>query len=683
MEEPNLRFRQVHLDFHTSEKIAEIGVDFDPEEFASTLKTAHVNSVTCFARGHHGWIYYDTKRNPERHHPNLRRNLLLEQIEACHANDIRVPIYITVQWDHFTANEHPEWLVIDETGRIVGPQPYEPGFNRDLCVNSPYVEEFLKPHVEEVLELIPTDGIFFDIVRPRNCSCKYCRNGMESQGIDPSNNEDRIQFGVETINKFKLDMTKFVRKYNKDCAIFYNSGHISSRHRHVKDAYTHFELESLPSGGWGYMHFPITARLARTFGLDTLGMTGKFHTTWGDFHSFKNLPALEYECFQMLALGSKCSVGDQLHPKGKIDPDVYSLIGKVYSQVEEVEEWCERSRPVTEIGLFTNEKELYGEGFPRTQSSILGAARMLEEGAHQFDLVDEDSDFAKYSVIVLPDDVLLTDELEEKIRKYLAKGGALISSFESGMDTEKNDFRLDNLGVRKASDGPKDMQGEFARGKHFPWGNFAEYLLPQKQIGEGLPATEHVMYARGMDVKMAGEGEVLAETVSPYFDRRFNHFSSHQQAPSSGKVSGPAIVRNGKSIYFSHPIFTEYDRRAPYWGKRLFLNALDLMVEEPLVRHEGPSTLRATINEQPDKKRWVLHLLHYIPERRSQTIDIIEDVIPIANVELSIRLDKAPREVQLVPSKEVIPFEYREGRVFFQVPEVRGHQMVSLEFRGD
>ena len=28
-----LRFRQVHLDFHTSPAIPEIGVDFDPDEF--------------------------------------------------------------------------------------------------------------------------------------------------------------------------------------------------------------------------------------------------------------------------------------------------------------------------------------------------------------------------------------------------------------------------------------------------------------------------------------------------------------------------------------------------------------------------------------------------------------------------------------------------------------------------
>ena len=70
-----------------------------------------------------------------------------------------MPIYITVQWDHYTANEHPEWLVLDEQGCPTGTKLYEPGFYRDLCVNSPY-RDFLKAHVKEILQTLPIDGLF-------------------------------------------------------------------------------------------------------------------------------------------------------------------------------------------------------------------------------------------------------------------------------------------------------------------------------------------------------------------------------------------------------------------------------------------------------------------------------------------------------------------------------------------
>ena len=85
----SLPMRQVLLDFHTGPDIPDVGRDFDATEFARTMKDAHVNSVTVFAKCHHGHLYYDTKR-PERH-PGMKRNLNLlgEQVEALHRQGIR------------------------------------------------------------------------------------------------------------------------------------------------------------------------------------------------------------------------------------------------------------------------------------------------------------------------------------------------------------------------------------------------------------------------------------------------------------------------------------------------------------------------------------------------------------------------------------------------------------------
>ena len=50
--------RQVHLDFHTSEKIDNIGSKFDKKQFQDCLKKGHINSITVFAKCHHGMMYY-------------------------------------------------------------------------------------------------------------------------------------------------------------------------------------------------------------------------------------------------------------------------------------------------------------------------------------------------------------------------------------------------------------------------------------------------------------------------------------------------------------------------------------------------------------------------------------------------------------------------------------------------
>jgi len=662
MDRAELRFRQIHLDFHTSEEIAGIGAEFDAEDFAATLEKARVNSVTAFGRGHHGWIYFDTKRFPERRHPHLECNLLKEQIEACHARNIRVPIYVTVQWDQYTALRHPEWRVVTAAGALAGTPPYEAGFYKPLCVNSPYFD-FLKEHVQEILETLPVDGFFFDIVQPQDCSCRYCREGMLAQGLNPADAAARRRYGIDVLHTFKRELTAFVRKFNKDCTIFYNAGHVGPRLRCVADAYTHFELESLPSGGWGYLHFPVTMRYARTLGLDCMGMTGKFHTSWGDFHSFKNPAALQFECFQMLALNAKCSIGDQLHPTGKICPHTYDLIGSVYSEVERKEPWCAGAKPLADIAVLTPEAFGAGGSHLAMAPAIMGATRMLQEGGHQFDIIDQEADFAPYRVLILPDVIPVSKQLAGKLKKYLARGGALIASYKSGLNEAGTEFAIDALGVKLKGEAPFSP----------------DFIVPRPALRTGLPPTEHVMYLRGMQVAPLRGTRTLADVNAPYFNRTWEHFCSHAHTPSSGRKRYPGATQNGNAVYFAHPIFEQYNKRAPRWCRQLVLNALGILLPDPLVRIDAPSTALVTLNEQKAFKRLVLHLLHYIPERRGTEFDIIEDVIPLNDVKVSVKAPRKVKAVTCVPDGDSLDFAEVGGRVEFVVPRLEGHQMIELK----
>jgi hypothetical protein len=669
MNDQSLRFRQIHMDFHTSEHIAGVGSKFDPEVFADTLARAHVDSVTCFARCHHGWIYYDTAVNPERRHPHLERDLLREQITACHARGIRVPIYTSVQWDQRTAAEHPDWRVITPEGALEGTPPFEPGFYRKLCLNSPYMD-FLEAHTRDIQATLPVDGLFFDIVQATECVCRWCLAGMREQGLDPEDQAARAEYAAATLDRFRIGMSAFVREVTPDATIFYNAGHIGPSVRSVADAYTHFEVESLPSGFWGYLHFPVTQRYARTLGRDTLGQTGKFHTAWGDFHSFKNRAALEYECFRILALGSKCMIGDQLHPDGLIDPDVYDLVGPVYAEVERKEPWCAGARAVSEIAVLTPE-EFHGGGHSLSPA-IRGATQLLEELSHQFDIVDSASDLSGYAVVVLPDEIPVSDALRDSLEVHVAGGGSVLASFASGLDPQRRGFALDALGVRRADDGPLPV---FADTRH----DHCDYLIPRDAIGDGLPATEHAMYLRGLAVEPTPAAEVLADGVQSYFDRTWEHFCSHQQTPSSRRPGTPAVVRGERSIYFAHPVFTQYDTNAPRWCKTLVANALKLLLPNPLATHDGPSTLRLSVTEQPDQNRWVIHLLHYIPERRGQLFDTIEDVIPLHDLTISVRTPGDVLAVTRGPDPGEVEYETRDGRIELRVPRLDGHGVIVLE----
>jgi len=668
----NLPWRQIHMDFHTSEVIAGVGSEFDAEEFADVLAKAHVGQVCCFARCHHGMMYYDSKRDPERVHPHLAdRNMLKEQIAACHRRGIRVPIYTSVQFDHYTARRHEDWIVRNEDGSI-----FQKGFDTDsfrqwLCVNTPYVE-WLRRHVRDIFECITeVDGLFFDIVRTHDCSCKWCREGMAAKGMDASSKDERRRYGHEVVMRFVLEMTEYVRQFSKDCSIYYNEGDIAPNRTATLAGFTHLEFDALPSGNPdGYTTLRRRGRFERNLGRECVAMTGKFHTTWGDFHSFKNFASLEYECYQALSLNCRCLIGDQLPPSGKIERPVYELVGRVFGEVERKEPWCHGAKALTDIAV------LAGEG-----ESMRGATGMLVEGGHQFEVLDNSMDFSRFKVVVLPDRVSMTDELAAKIDEYVTKGGFVLASFEAGMDEEKKRFVVKCLPVEFAGDGPIALDGQPARGRVIGDNCYADYVVPRGAIGRGLPETEHVMYHNGVEVLAAAGAEVLADVTQPLFWRMAEHFTSHRQTPSSGKTSYPAIVRKGNVIYFGHRVFGMYSEFAPLWVKKMVLNAVELLLPEPLLRHNGPSTMETTVNEQAKGKRWVVHLLHYVPAPRARKLCIVEDVIPLYDVKVSLRADVKVKGVRCVPGGEKLNFGVTSARIEFVVPKVAGHQMIEISYK--
>lgn len=661
-----IRYRQVHLDFHTSEYIPDIAADFDKEEFAKTLEEAHVDSITCFARCHHGWLYYPSKKFPELIHPGLKnKNFLLEQIEACHKRGIKVPVYTTAQWDGRIMREHPEWLSVDENGEFIDTQGVPaPHFYHTICLNSGY-RQFFKDQLQDMIEVIGVenlDGIFMDILFQVDCKCEHCVRKMQELGMDTVSKVERMRYAEHMLDEFKTEISEFIHSMAPEATIFYNGSHVGPRSKNSFKEYSHLELESLPSGGWGYDHFPATSRYARNLGKEMIGMTGKFHTYWGDFHSLKNQAALEYECFHMLAVGAGCSIGDQLHPRGVLSKGAYDLIGNVYKSVEEKEPYCRDVKARTEIAVITPE-EFYPEDAKDSvlSPSLIGTVRILQELGYQFDIIDSQMPLDDYQVVILPDCIYYNEDLKQKMEAYLAQGGHVIGSFDSCLP----------------KDGSESIYGvAFEKESEY----YREFVMPNDVIGKDLPKEEFVMYLRGYDVKPV-HAEVLMDKIEPYFDRKGNTFCSHQHAPSSGKVGSPEVTIWNNALYFSHPVFALYRKNAARWCKLMVKDALEYFIGEKLVKYEGPSTLNIQLNAQEEKNRDVLHILHYITEKRSEDIYTVEDKIPLYDLEIQVNTDgKQVKEVRSVPDETPLSFVQEGKYVKFSVKKVDGHQMICIQY---
>lgn len=657
-----MRFRQVHLDFHTSELIKGIGSDFSKEQFQKMLQLGHVDSITVFAKCHHGWAYFPSKMNEI--HPHLNFDLLGEMIEAAKEIDVQTPIYISAGLDEKLAIKHPEWLIRNKEDQTNWVSDFlTPGYHQ-FCMNSPYLDILIK-QVEEVISNYDADGIFLDIVGVRECYCHNCLATLLERDKNPNNLADVIKLGEEVYANYTNRISKAVEKIKPGLKIFHNGGHIRKGRRDLAEMNTHLELESLPTGGWGYDHFPLSVRYAQTLNMDYLGMTGKFHTAWGEFGGYKHPNALRYEVSLSIANGARCSIGDQLHPSGKMDEATYSLIGKAYKEVKEKEQWCDNVKNIADVGLLSLEAlsnlENVKEKAERSEQSEEGAVRMFLEGNILFDVIDLAQDFNQYKVIVLPDKVTVDSEIHQKLTAFVEAGGKILATGQSGMNAEKNGFEID-MGVNWISENPYQP----------------DYFKPHFEV-PNLGFGSYVFYGKGQKVELNDGGTELGIREDPYFNRQAFSFCSHLHTPSSKNNGGPGMVKSNKGIYIAWNVFQDYATKGSLILKETVLYALNQLLPNKVINTNLPAQGVTTLMMQEEHNRYINHLLYASPVKRGTDIEVIEDILPVYNTEVSLNLPITAKKVYLAPQMKELDFEQEKDTIRYIIPKLECHQMVVIE----
>ncbi len=646
-----MRKRQVHLDFHTSEFLT-VGNKFSKESFKKALKDGHVNSITVFSKCHHGWSYHPTEVN--KMHPCLSFDLLGAQLEVCKEIDVNAPVYISAGFDEKEFIEKPEWRY------IISPDPerqkeYENEVHFHLlCFNTGYLD-FLCAQIEEVMKKYNPCGIFLDIISPKVCYCDKCRKDMENIGLDIENENDRNKFALITFNKYLEKTNNAVRKHSNTATIFHNSGHIPKGDHNFIESNTHLELESLPTGGWGYDHFPLSAAYVRSLeNKEFLGMTGKFHQSWGEFGGFKHPNALIYETALSVANGAGCSIGDQMHSSGEMNSSTYRLIGKAYSLIEQKEPWLDNAKNIADIAVLSAEA-ITGN---RDVKADTGANRMLLEGNYLYNFIDETMDFSQYKVLIVPDIAVTNTKTIKKIKDFADNGGKVIGTGEALV--KNGSFYL-------------DTGAEYIGENEFN----PTYLVPCYETVNGR--TEYVMRCRSYKINIK-DGQVEAYVQNPYFNRTLEHFCSHMHAPNNIESQMPAVTIKNNIAYIGWDIFTAYATHGHIYFKELFVNILNKLIKnERTLKVNIPDKAVVTYTRQEEKKRNILHLLFAHTTVRGTNTEVIEDTVPLYNVECSVAKCKKPSKVYLAPSEEKIDFNYENGELTFTVPEVNIHQMICIE----
>jgi len=633
--------RAIHIDFHTMPNIPDFGANFSAEQFALTLKEANVEYVNVFAKCNIGFAYYPTEIGVM--HPHLNFDMFGEIVEACRKVDIGVTAYFNAGLDHEMARLHREWTVVNKEGQVIYGDR-SANFFRNMCFNSGYLNHLLGM-VREVAERYPVEGFFFDCMAITPCYGNECLESIKESGRDPLNDEHVREFSRESLIAFSREVKEII---GPDKFLYLN-GLLPADTEGLR---THVEIECLPSG-WSYDFFPAQVAYARNLGQQVFYMTGRFNVNWGDFGGLKSKASLLNDCWDAISNSVPTSIGDHMHPRDGLDPAVYKVVGEIYRELERYEPWTDDVKAMADIGIVTYARE-------ELNDSYNGAVRMLGELAYTYDIINERHDFTKYKVIILPDNVKISNEMKPKLESYLAAGGSIISSGHSGLNMEGTAFALQEW--QMAYEGEDTWNSSYFR------------MLPDTN-GE-IPDMINGIYSQSIWMQLEAGAEEIAEYWQPYFNREWDGFHGSFYTPPDRYAGRPAVARSGNIIQVCFNIFGAYMDYAANAHKYLIKYCLEQLLPKPLVRAEHiPTTARVTVTAKEQLQMIHLKLTH--PEPRGK-FNVIEDLQSLEGGVVSLRADNV-KAVYTAPEQTPLAYEVHDGYIRIPLPKVEGYAMVVVE----
>ena len=658
--------RQIHLDFHCSEHIKDIGKSYSKVEFQRQLKLAKVNSINLFAKCHHSWSYYPT--NIGRIHPHLEFDLLGEQLEACKEIGIKTPIYYTVGWSANDAENHPEWCARNESGDFIsinGPgnrkatdsfPEYEWKF---LCLNNTYNDQILS-EVEEICDLYAEyiDGFWFDIYQVhRLCYCDNCKKSMVKLGMDIGDPKDVEAFTAQVMERHFTQLSGLIKSKIPSASIFFNGTTAideGANFRHnLYASNTVQDLEDLPTAWGGYDKLPIQSKYFLQTGSDITAMSGKFHKAWGEFGGFKHPDALKYEASSMVAFGANCNFGDQLHPNGLLDSSTYRNIGYAYDYVEKIEAYGIGAKPLSRLGLWRSFDQKCDEGI----------SKILLESQLDFEIANGSECLKAYEVLIIPSRAKLSTDEISRVKSYLDEGGKLISLSRGLFDYENKSFKI-NVGVEYIKDAIFDCD----------YTQTAASLLiqyAQTPFLNSLPAIK---------TKPLAGTQTLAFIHEPYFCRTYEHYCSHKNTPYKIEPSShPAVTQNKNILFIAHELDILYFEEGARVHRDLLVNSLNLLYKSPYIKVDLPSSGRVSLLDQENEQRYVLHLLYSSPIQRGDTC-VIEDLVPLHSVKVDFSFKHKINQILLIPDNKKLEICDLDGNQSVTIPQFECHCALVFDY---
>jgi len=366
-------------------------------------------------------------------------------------------------------NAHPDWFAVDKSGK-----PYKAGDLFITCINSSYYNDHIPSIIKEIIELYHpegfTDNSWSGLGRDSICYCVNCRNSFRKQhGMEIPPKADWNDIAYRQWIRWNYnrrleiwDLNNRISKFagGKDCIwAGMNSSSISGQSRSFRDykeICARAEIIMLDSqsrnDAEGFQQNGISGKMIHSL----LGWEKLIPESMAMYQAgrptFRLSSKPVNEARMWMTEGIAGGIQPWWHHVGAYHEDrrMYKTAAPVMSWHKKNEEYLINRYPISNVGVVWSQQNMDFYGRDATEQMVelpwRGITQALIRTRIPFLPVHADHierDGKKFSLLILPNLGVMTDNQVTSVKKYVANGGNLLATGESSLYDEWGDLRHD------------------------------------------------------------------------------------------------------------------------------------------------------------------------------------------------------------------------------------------------
>ena len=675
-------YRRHLMDMHIADWDERFLSEFSPEEYVENLKRADVNLAMLYYQSHAGLCYYPTKNGVMHRAFRGREDTMLRVEQLCREAGIKTVGYYSPIYNTREHDLHPEWRLVEPSGLSRREKGDNGGVTMAFastqlaryglcCPNNLEYRQFVFDQIDEMLDYFSPDGMFFDMPfwPGGGCFCRWCRErwarevGGELMSIPSPRSAEFAAYTTahfDWMAEFVRAVTEHVKSRRPDMPVEFNyasavaSGTLCGCGEGVNDAidYCGGDLygDTVSQSVACKLYYGATKNQPFEYMFSRCKPALRSHTMTKSQMQMRTAMAVT------AAHHGATLVIDAIDPVGTMDRRVYDEVGRAFSFIKPYEPYY-RGTPVTDVGLYYGVRSRHDAGNDprnnRTFNSIQvvnECAKMLTERHIPYGITGNWSHL-DYPYLLAP--VLKNTETcdVERLVSYVREGGVL---YLSGAD---NPALLREL-----------VGGELS-------GNTVEnkiYVAPKKRYESkfhGFTAKYPLFFDRTVApiVKGVNKSDVIATVTLPYTEPSSKQFASIHSDPPGRATDIPAVVvrkvGKGRVVWSALPL---EGMDGEEYGEILLSLVLGNK-RDFAVRSDAPEDVEFTLFADGDEY-FVNAVVHS------------ERVTPrtVPSFRVSVKCEKPPREVRLLPDGTPVKFTWKNGYVTFRARKLHIFDMYQI-----